>query len=87
MELTENTILNKELMQSIPADVAWHYLIIPVDEQESKLSFACGESTNQLELREELEALFAKEIELFPKEEEWIKRNLGKYYLKNNATG
>ena len=52
MELTENTILNKELMQSIPADVAWHYLIIPVDEQDNKLSFACGESTNQLELRE-----------------------------------
>lgn len=87
MELTENTVLSNELLQSIPADVAWHYLIIPLEAGESKMSFACGESSNLLELKEELEALFGKEIELQAKEDEWIKRNLGKYYRKNNASG
>ncbi len=86
MELTDNIVISAELQQLIPADVAWHYTIIPLENEAGQITFACDKEANKADLSEELEALFGKAVKLIPLEEATLKRNLGKYYRKNNDT-
>lgn len=86
MELTDNIVISTDIQQLISANMAWHYMIIPLENEEDSITFACSISADKTELTEELEALFGKGVRLVPTEEAALKRNLGKYYRKNNET-
>jgi type IV pilus assembly protein PilB len=84
MELTDDIVIGPELQQLITADVAWHYSILPMENEVDRITFAYNIAANKVDLTEELEALFGKTVKLIPLEEAALKRNLAKYYRKNN---
>lgn len=76
--------LSTELKQIITTDQAWHYLIIPANEQYSVLSFWYSEDkTDKNELQNELLVLLGKEIVLKPQTNDWIINQLSRYYPRD----
>ena len=77
--LTEN-------QQLIRSDMAWHYRILPQSVSDEEVSFYWDNSGNELIVKEELAALFGREIRLIPVDADTVKRALGKYY-RNTKDG
>ena len=71
------------MQQSITAEQAWHYHIIPNEVGENMLTFYIDEeSLNGHTVADELELLFGKQIHLIKISSSIIKKTLGKYYRK-----
>lgn len=76
--------LSTELKQLITTDQAWHYSIIPEDEQNGELSFWYSEDRNEIkELQNELLVLLGKEIILKPQNSDWIINQLSRHYPRD----
>ncbi len=70
------------LQQLLTTDQAWHYHIVPEQEQENALSFyADTNAINEL-LIDELEMLFGKPVRIEHADAALIHKTLGKYYRK-----
>lgn len=75
------------LLQLITSDQAWHYSIIPKHSENDKLVFYIDSEKPSLEVKEELEILFGKDIVLENADQKVISHLLGKHYRKANSNG
>lgn len=80
METNSSIEISPEVQQILRSDVAWHYRVIPKSVSNSELIFYCDETVNREIVREELAALFGKNVLLEPRDELIVKRALGKFY-------
>lgn len=71
-----------QLLQSITASQAWSYYILPKEVSEGKLSFFISNEKPINEIKEELELIFGKTIELIPSPHIDIEKSLAFYYRK-----
>lgn len=79
--LTKSDIsLSVELQQLIQPDMAYHYGIIPKKTSEDSLSFYIKKSSSEVNVKQELELIFGKEVVLFPEEDSIINKTLSQYY-------
>lgn len=72
--------IDAELQQSISSNLAWHYRVIPKSIVDDCRTFYFDKDQDEMQLKEELNALIGDEIELVAAEKLWIQRNLGKYF-------
>ena len=77
--------LNTDLQQVITTEQAWHYSIIPKTSDRNSIALYADASRIQHGLKDELEILFGKKIDLVELEPEIIQKTLVKYYRKNNS--
>lgn len=76
--------LSTELKQLITTDQAWHYHLLPIDNQGDTLTFYySGEQFEKGELVNELLVLLGRDIELEAKPDEWIVEQLSRYYPRD----
>ncbi len=80
MEIKTSIEISAEMQQLIRSDMAWHYRILPKESNDSVISLFWDSSRNRNNDQEELMALFGKNVDLIPMDEDVIKRALGKYY-------
>lgn len=80
MELSGYFELSTELKQSITAEQAWHYMIVPKEIQKSRLTFYIDDNKNSSEVQEELEMIFGKKISLEKAAYEKIENTLSRFY-------
>jgi len=78
--------ISTEIQQIITADQAWHYQIIPKSSTNTSLSFYIDDIKFNDSLKDELELLFGKTIELESVNSDIISKSLGKYYRKKKST-
>ena len=69
-----------ELLQSISAVQAWHYLILPKENDAENIQFYISEQLNNVSTKEELEIIFNKGVSLQSLPEDEIKKLLSRYY-------
>tara|TARA_R110002072_G_scaffold202476_3_gene360354 strand:- start:1936 stop:3348 length:1413 start_codon:yes stop_codon:yes gene_type:complete len=74
--------LEVSIQQEISSDQAYHYCIIPKEFSTEQISFYA--STDDAELKDELEMVFGKEVLLIKTDEAKLKRTLAKYYRNTN---
>jgi type IV pilus assembly protein PilB len=85
METMKILPLTTELQQLITVDQAWHYAIIPKFSNEKQFVFYIDEQKNTGEIKNELEMLFGKQVELQPVSSGLINITLGSHYRKGNT--
>lgn len=71
--------------QSITADQAYHYKIIPKEVNGNSMKFYVDESVTNSSLVDELEMIFGLSIDLIPSNPEKIQRSLARYYRRQNG--
>lgn len=79
-----NISLAAEEKQLITSEQAWHYRIIPKEQEEKSITFYTDDSTDKLSLQEELEIVFGKDIRIEIIEEAVIQETLSRYYRNQN---
>ncbi|HKJ80519.1 MAG TPA: GspE/PulE family protein [Ignavibacteriaceae bacterium] len=79
--------IGTELVQTLTSDQAWHYHILPKVCDGDHLVFYHDNENDSVSTREELEILFGKKVLLQNISSLVIKKNLSKYYLRNNNSG
>jgi len=72
--------INPDLVKSISAEFAWNFKVIPHSVQENSSSFLYVRGGNTFELKNELEFITGKQVELIESEELTINQLLYKYY-------
>lgn len=72
--------INPDLVKSISAEFAWNFKVIPHSVQENLSSFLYVKGGNTFELKNELEFITGKQVELIESEELTINQLLYKYY-------
>jgi len=82
MDVKQNLQIETELVQSISADQAWHYGIVPAEATNEHMVFYCSNKIDAAEVQTELEILFGCTISLQIAEEETVKNALVRYYPK-----
>jgi type IV pilus assembly protein PilB len=85
MEINKTLPLTTDLKQLITVEQAWHYTIIPKFSDRRRFEFYIDELKKINEIRNELEMLFGKEVELFPVSSGLINKTLGSHYRKGNS--
>ncbi|MCB9266026.1 MAG: type II/IV secretion system protein [Lewinellaceae bacterium] len=80
MPFQENISAN--ILQEVTAQQAWHYQAVPFFCDAERMRFYVPEEKATEMLREELELLFGKEVELLAAPGEELRRLLGRYYRK-----
>lgn len=73
-------ILTTDLIQSIRAEMAWNYSIIPVRDDSDLKAFWIDERKFSISVENELEAIIGTKVQLIPKNSEEIKLLLSKYF-------
>jgi type IV pilus assembly protein PilB len=84
LETKEYIHLETETMQAITSDQAWFYRIVPKKVYDGIFELYYDEVKDGDLLREELEVLTGKHIELVSTQSEVIERTLNRYYLNKN---
>lgn len=79
--ITKITLLT-DLQQVLSAEQAWHYKIIPFKTSETEVHFYTSSSTNEVELKMELEMVLGKTIFLEVIAESILNQALNKYYRR-----
>lgn len=87
MESIKSITLTTELQQIITVDQAWYYGIIPKYFNGERFVFYIDELKFSGVVKNELEMLFNKEIELQPVSSDLINITLGSHYRKGNIKG
>lgn len=82
--MTENDYisLNTDQQQLITTEQAWHYRIVPKEKQNGSLYFYIDETKAVSSVKDELEILFGKNINLEKTSSELIQKTLGRYYRR-----
>ena len=75
--------LDTELLQTITAQQAWHYSIIPKSNGQ-ELSFYIAEKSFDPGIRDELELLFGTRVSLEKCRDQMIRNTLSRYYHKKD---
>jgi type IV pilus assembly protein PilB len=80
-EQQDHIALDTETMQAVTVEQAWLYRIIPKSSSAGHLVCYCDQNDLN-EIRNELEIITGKEIELVPARPEIIQKALSRYYLR-----
>lgn len=83
----QNITFSTELLQSISTEQAWHYSILPQNTGSGFIKFFIDENNDMGAVREELEIIFNKRIELAPLPGDEIKKLLSRYYKIDKNRG
>jgi len=86
MNLNGDITLLTENVHWLTTDQAWHYRVLPKKRTKDSLHLYCEDTTNAVELSDELTIMFGLEINLEPIPQGQIARLLSKYYLKDNTS-
>lgn len=79
--------LDTALKQLVSTDQAWMYQIIPAGSDAKGLSFFYSEgAVDSKELDNELVVLFGKDVRLIPKNGDWVRQQLSRFYPRNTTT-
>lgn len=81
----ENQELDPIFIHSISKEQAWHYRILPKENDPERMVFLCDEGMELQQLSDELEILLGKSIFLEERSSEIISTLLHKHYLKENG--
>lgn len=73
-----------ELQQLLSADLAWQYAVLPVEAGEHSIVLLTEEPRVNAETIEELELILGRQVELRAASADFIRMNLGKYYIRKN---
>lgn len=82
-DVNEITIPGTEVLQSITAEQAWHYMILPKYETTDSMEFYVASIKYDKHLADELAVLFGKQIKLYPVHDESLRKVLIKYYRQS----
>ena len=77
--------LSAQQRQSITADQAWHYGIIPKNSMNGNLEFYIDCENEVNNIKNDLEFLFGKNVTLEPVKSDVIIKTLNKYYQRDRA--
>lgn len=77
--------LPTHLQQLITTEQAWHYNIIPKSVNADVVDLFIADEYYTEYLREELEVLFGKSVELEKRDSAFIQKNLSRYYRKSQG--
>ncbi len=83
MNETKEITISLELQQLINADMAWNYNIIPAEQKKDLLVFYIDEESSSEYVKDDLEILMGKTIQLIPIDGLTLRKNLGKYYRRS----
>lgn len=78
--------LTTEVQQLINVEQAWHYRIIPREDDNKTLSLYISKDRLNDTTDDELEILFGKYVSLEPLDDQVISKLLGKYYRKGGTS-
>ena len=73
-----------ELLQLLNPELAWQYGILPLESRKNELVLITDRE-NPNEFADELELILGRRIVLRAASGDYVRTNLGKYYLKSNA--
>lgn len=76
--------ISTEIIQLISVETAWHFMVIPFEKKGVQLSLYIADTANYEEVANELEILIGYEITLRELPESETRKELGKYYRKND---
>lgn len=82
MAENESITINTDLQQLITTEQAWHYGIVPKSNGGSNIAFYIDDTKNSKSIKDELEMLLGKNIQLELTNSEIITKTLGRYYRK-----
>lgn len=85
MDDLDHIPLNVDLQQLLTTEQAWHYRIIPKSIAKDKIEFYADDNNFSAYLKDELEILLGKNVELERVSHELVQKTLGKYYLRTNG--
>jgi type IV pilus assembly protein PilB len=80
---TDHIVLPVELQQLITTEQAWYYNVVPKAVNDKQIEFYANGTSNNSELKEELEVIFGKKIVFENVASEVVQKTLSKYYRKN----
>lgn len=72
-----------EIIQLISVETAWHFMILPTEKHDDVLRVYVADNANYADLADELEIMIGLPIKLEEISESIIRKELGKYYRKN----
>lgn len=72
-----------DVLQLLTSEQAWHYAVLPESCDDRAIKLLADEMKCDGVLQEELEMLLGKSVQFVPVSSEFIRANLGKYYLRN----
>jgi general secretion pathway protein E/type IV pilus assembly protein PilB len=81
-QLPEN--IPTEIIQTLTADQAWHYKLLPAGEENGQLRFYTASSTPEEQV-DELTVLFGKEVAFIQVADEALNKALATYYRKSKV--
>ena len=85
MSSTTEIIVPGHLIQILSREQAWHYRILPKEDQGDRLVFYCEDAADEYSLSAELEVILGKSIALEKIAEEEINRLLSTHYFKEQG--
>ncbi len=78
--------ISPEVIQLINSDVAWHYGIVPVKEDELGYHFLVGKDKDVNLIKEELEVVLGRSVAFNIVDQTDLNKLLGKYYRNTGTT-
>lgn len=85
MDIVKEITLTTEEQQIINTDLAHNYQIVPKEDKGNSTSFYISETVAKDPIKEELELIMGKKVELYPVSADTINRALILYYRTGNA--
>jgi len=82
MSVKNEVKIGVELQQLVNADQAWHYGIVPKSIDSTKVEFYVDKSKFSIDLSNELEVLFARDVRFFEIESDEFNKLIGSTYRK-----
>ena len=82
MSVKNEVKIGVELQQLVNADQAWHYGIVPKFIDSTKVEFYVDKSRYSIDLSNELEVLFARDVHFFEIESDEFNKLIGSTYRK-----
>lgn len=81
----EEDLIDKNLIQRIPHDLAWQYRVVPAKLDDASFDFFADETSDLHLIRSELRVVLGKNIVLRPTTSAVLTKLLNEHYLKEQA--
>lgn len=85
MDVLIDITISADAIHQLSREQAWHYRILPKNNEDYASTFYCDETTDTQSLHSELEIVFGKTIVLEPIAAAQIERLLATHYFKNQS--
>jgi type IV pilus assembly protein PilB len=86
--MAEALLISTEVKNSISLEQAWYYHIVPIQVAANKIDFYVDKNENNSSVKDELEIILGKQVQLIPMDTEELNALLFKNYPKqNNSNG